>query len=100
MKKLKLLLLGILVGHIGYSQTLSPEVYATSGDYFTNTNGTLSWTLGESFTETYSSINNKLTQGFQQSNYFISSVEENINNDFSVFVYPNPASNFINICSE
>ncbi len=100
MKKRRLLFLGILFGHIGFSQMLTPEVLATSGDYYTSTNNSLSWTIGESVIETYSSTNNKLTQGFQQSSYIITSVKENVNNSFSVLVYPNPASNFINIYSE
>jgi len=100
MKKRTLLLLGIFCGSIGFSQTLTPEVIATAGDYFTSTNNNLSWTLGESVIETYSSTNNILTQGFQQSSYTITSVGENMNSVSSVFVYPNPASNFINICTE
>ncbi len=100
MKKRTLLLLGILYGYIGFSQTLTPEVYTTSGDYFTSSNSSLSWTIGEPVIETYSSSNNILTQGFQQSKYFITSIAENVNSVFSVFVYPNPASDFINICSE
>ena len=100
MKKRTLLLLGILWGHIGFSQTLTPEVYATSGNYFTNTNSSLSWTLGECVIETYSSTNNILTQGFQQSKFSITSIEENTNNSFFVLAYPNPTNSFINICTE
>ncbi len=101
MKNRTLLLLGILLcGHIGFSQTLTPEVYATSGDYFTSTNNSLSWTLGETVIDTYSSTNNTLTQGFQQSSYFVSSVNENMNNSFLISVFPNPTNSFINICSE
>lgn len=100
MKKRTLLLLGILWGHIGFGQTLSPEVYATSGDYFTCPNNSLSWTIGETVINTYSSTNNILTQGFQQSSYFVTSVNENTNSTFSISVFPNPANSFINICSE
>ena len=67
MNKRTLLLFGILCGNIGFGQTLTPEVLAASGDYFTSTSNSLSWTLGESVIETYSSSNNSLTQGFQQS---------------------------------
>jgi hypothetical protein len=98
--KQTLLLIGFLWWHIGFSQTLSPDVFTTSGDYFTSTNNSLSWTIGECITETYSSTNNILTQGFQQSKYNITSVNEITNSIFSVIVYPNPASNFINISSQ
>ena len=98
--KQTLLLFSILLGRIGLSQTLSPDVITTSGDYFTSANNSLSWTIGECITETYSSTNNILTQGFQQSKYTITSVEEITNSNVSVLVYPNPAINFINISAE
>jgi hypothetical protein len=100
MKKQIILLLVILRGQIGFSQTHTPEVYATSGGYYTSTNCSLSWTLGESVIETYSNTNNIFTQGFQQSSYFITSVKENINDAFPFSVYPNPTNSFINICYE
>ncbi|OQX82230.1 MAG: hypothetical protein B6D64_00925 [Bacteroidetes bacterium 4484_276] len=49
-----------------YGQSVSPEVIATSGGYFENAEISLSWTLGETVTETFSSGNVTLTQGFQQ----------------------------------
>ena len=94
------LLLCIFCWHTGFSQTLTPEVLTTSGDYFTSTNNSLSWTIGECITETYTGANNILTQGFQQSKYTITAVEEYTKSDLSVIVYPNPASTFINIKSE
>jgi len=48
------------------AQTLSPVVLASSGNYYENASVSLSWTLGEIATETYSSGNIILTQGFQQ----------------------------------
>jgi len=48
------------------AQSLSPTVMATSGDYYSGANVTLSWTLGELATETLYGGNNILTQGFQQ----------------------------------
>jgi len=74
------------------SQSVSPEVYSTSGDYFTGTNATLSWTIGESVIETYSGSNAIITQGFQQSSYSVTSIEEAPDNEYQISVYPNPAS--------
>ena len=48
------------------AQTTSPEVIASSGDHFSNATGSLSWTLGETMTETFSNGGHILTQGFQQ----------------------------------
>jgi hypothetical protein len=49
-----------------YSQSIERDVVAGSGDYFEGTNSSLSWTLGEIATETYTAGNIILTQGFQQ----------------------------------
>ncbi|MCD4697206.1 MAG: hypothetical protein K8S16_13295 [Bacteroidales bacterium] len=49
------------------AQSISSEVISASGDYFVNTNASLSWTLGEPITETFANGNIVLTQGFQQS---------------------------------
>lgn len=48
------------------AQTLRPQVIATSGGYQSNGAGSLSFTIGETNTPTLSSVNNILTQGFQQ----------------------------------
>lgn len=66
MKKLLILftLIGLTV--LIYGQSLNPEVISTSGDYFENSNASLSWTLGETVTETFENSNFFLTQGFQQ----------------------------------
>ncbi|MBN3035463.1 MAG: hypothetical protein JW861_07730 [Bacteroidales bacterium] len=53
-----------------YSQSICPEVTASSGDYYTGTGVTLSWTLGEPATETYQGSAVTLTQGFQQPESF------------------------------
>jgi len=51
---------------VSFGQSVSPDVIATSGDYFQNANVSLSWTMGELITETFSNGNIALTQGFQQ----------------------------------
>ena len=48
------------------SQSIERSVVASSGDYYEVGNISLSWTLGEIATETYTSGNTILTQGFQQ----------------------------------
>ena len=66
MKKLNIITIALLLSLTVAAQSLSPEVIASSGDYYENANASLSWTLGEIATETYSYGNNILTQGFQQ----------------------------------
>jgi hypothetical protein len=48
------------------AQSTSPTVIASSGEYFENANNSISYTLGEIATETFSNGSNILTQGFQQ----------------------------------
>jgi len=66
MKKISTLLAGLAISLTITAQSVSPEVVASAGDYFEGINASLSWTLGEIATETYSNGNIILTQGFQQ----------------------------------
>lgn len=56
----------LMVVNTVQTQSLSPSVIASSGDYSTGTDVSLSWTLGEIATETFSNGGFTLTQGFQQ----------------------------------
>ncbi len=82
-----------------FSQTTQPEVITSSGNYFKPNalSPSLSWTMGESITETYTSTYNILTQGFQQGHYNIVAVDEIKDKDVSIKVFPNPTTDFITI---
>jgi hypothetical protein len=69
------------------------EVIATGGDYYTQSNGSLSFTIGETSVETYSN-GNILTQGFQQDYEHLLSIEF-LNSENFFDVYPNPFSSEI-----
>lgn len=77
-----------------FAQTLSPQVISTAGDYSVGSNGSLSWTIGETITETYTNGNNILTQGFQQDTTIIVKIQD-LNISFLVSVYPNPANDYL-----
>ena len=66
MKKILFCLVIFFIPFVISAQSVSPEVISSSGDYFEGVNGSLSWTLGEIATETYTAGNIILTQGFQQ----------------------------------
>ncbi len=66
MKRISLLIAILATFINGYTQSISPVVIATSGDYFSTANYSISWTLGETLIETYSVPNQFLTQGFHQ----------------------------------
>jgi hypothetical protein len=87
----QLILIGFLLHGFAQAQSLTPEVMATSGDFFSTTAGSLSWTLGEPVVETFSNVTSTLTQGFQQSEINLNGIEE-LNTDICVSVYPNPTS--------
>ena len=79
-----------------YAQSTSPEVIATSGDLITGTGGSLSYTVGEPVTETIID-EDMLTQGFQQPKFSVSFIEETVDWNHEVKVYPVPTSNYIHI---
>ncbi len=80
-----------------FSQSISPEVISSAGDYFINGSNALSWTLGEPAIGTYSNTNNFLTQGFQQSYYSVTSLAENKLEQIHINVFPNPVGDYLNI---
>jgi len=75
----------------------SQEVVSASGSYFENTNGSLSWTIGEIMIETYSESSNIITQGFQQSRLTITSVFKLPFSNIEISIAPNPTTNFVKI---
>ena len=96
MKKPLLFFLGLLFCSLGYSQSVSPEVTASAGEHFTGTNAQLSWTIGETMIETYDNSSNQLTQGFHQTNLMVTAVED-LAESFQIKVFPNPATDVLNI---
>jgi hypothetical protein len=95
-KSLTIFLLVCLWMH-AHTQSLAPTVVATSGEFFSNASGQLSWTMGEISTETFSDGQNFVTQGFQQTNLFVTSVNDIATPMLAANVYPNPTADFINL---
>ncbi len=83
MKKLTTILAALVISIAITAQSVSPEVTTSAGDYYYNGNISLSWSLGEIATETYSNGNVILTQGFQQP---VSVTIQGINLDLLVFL--------------
>jgi len=80
------------------AQSTTPTVIASSGGFFSNTAGMLSYTVGElAAVTTLSSANNYLTQGFQQPSDFGVFVPPVKDENFSVSVYPNPSTAYFNL---
>lgn len=77
------------------SQLSAQEVVSAGGDHFATSEYSVSFTIGELAIETVSSDNRTLTQGFHQANLTVTSVSEASGIDVNVF--PNPATNRLNI---
>ncbi len=101
MKKLTFLFIFFLLTGLvkGNAQTLSPTVISSGGDFFENSNVSISWTLGETVTETFSNSSIILTQGFHQP--LTEAVSNGLWNsaslDMDIDVYPNPSKNKLHI---
>jgi len=73
------------------AQSFSPDVIGSAGAYAASASGSMSWTIGEVMTETYSSAGNFFTQGFHQPESIPISVNE-ISSSQNISIYPNPTS--------
>jgi len=98
MKKNNLLTIFILVVFTSsYAQNF--ELISTSGDSFKNENYQIDWSIGEVAIETYTNDSNILTQGLHQSTYTVLAVEDNAIK-LNMSVYPNPATDIVNVKAE
>jgi hypothetical protein len=55
----------VLVGLSASAQSVTPQVITSAGGYFTGSNGSLSFTIGETAVGSFASGTGSLTQGFQ-----------------------------------
>lgn len=90
----------VLVTQSCISQTAAPDVFVSSGGYQSNASCSLSWSVGEPIIEGGNSMDNILTQGFQQpSDIIITNVDNTQNSKENITAYPNPASTLIYVTS-
>lgn len=94
MKKVILILL-TLSFYQTKAQSITPEIVASSGEHFETAGVQLSWTLGEPVVETLGSSIAILTQGFHQSDGFISNIQEESNALLTIMSFPNPTNGMI-----
>jgi hypothetical protein len=80
------------------AQPKKQEVISSAGGFNIAGGGSISisWTLGETLTTTFSAPGIILTPGFHNT-YLITTVEENIQNTIKITIYPNPAIEILNI---
>ncbi len=82
------------------SQSISPEVISSTGDFYSNATAMISFTEGEPLGEMISSGNNMITQGFEQSDISVISVEEILLGSAFFSLFPNPCNGNFKFRSE
>jgi len=98
MKKI-LLFVGFCTGAVCiHSQSLSPQVIASSGNSFTTASCRIEYTIGEVVTASLTSGGNTLTQGFHQPEIRFASFE-NYADEYAFTLYPNPTDQFVTVAS-
>jgi len=75
------------------------EIITSSGGYGSVTGAKVTWTVGETISETFSGPGVILTQGFNQGNIVITAIKEMEEIGLSLKVFPNPASDMVTISS-
>ena len=72
------------------------EVVATQGDSYTNSSGSIDFTIGEVVINTGTDGSNDLTQGFHQTNWNFVSIEDHVPS-YEAIIFPNPTSEILTI---
>ncbi len=73
------------------------ELVSNSGAYFSNSSGSLTWSVGEAVIATISDGTDTLTQGFHQSRFSFTDISESQLDGISVSVFPNPTADQFSI---
>jgi len=73
------------------------EVVSAGGDNFSNSTLSVSWTIGEPISETYSAGSQILTQGFHQSKLSVIGIYDISSADMLISLFPNPTQDFVNL---
>ena len=73
------------------------ELISNGGGHYSNSSGSLSWSVGEAVIATISGGTDTLTQGFHQSKFLFTDISESRIEGVSVNVFPNPTADDISI---
>jgi hypothetical protein len=80
------------------AQTVTPVVLSNQGGYSVVSGNSISWTVGEPVSETYSTTNNMATMGFHQPELgLITMLSQQSADPGSVLVYPNPVRDLLTV---
>jgi hypothetical protein len=96
MRKLILFIAALAILEPAICQHASPELICSSGGSFGNSTYQIDWSIGELATSVHSAGTYLLTEGFHQGNLTVTAVED-WQKDFKISVFPNPATDYINL---
>ena len=79
-------------------QSLSPTTIASGGgEWDAETNGTISYTIGQLAVETHMNVSGILCQGFQQPYLTTTTSTDHLGLDLNIKVFPNPTTGSLNL---
>lgn len=79
------------------AQTVTPTVYSNQGGYNVAAGGSISWTVGEPVSETYTSTANITTMGFHQPELGIATLIKEHGEGAELLIYPNPVKESLTV---
>lgn len=85
---------------ISSAQDTLQSVLGSAGGDYSNSQLSVSWTVGEVMTETLKTDSHMLTQGFHQGNLVVSRIKQDLSVEFQIKTYPNPVKDLLIIESE
>lgn len=93
----KVTVLTALISIFSVSKLYSQEVIAGAGDHYNTGEISISWTLGETITETFKATDITITQGFHQPEITIVSIDDVVISGYDITAFPNPTKNFVTL---
>lgn len=96
MKSVFIVISVFFISTLLFSQEKLEVISSAGGDYSDN-NISVSWTIGEPVISTLKQGDFVITQGFHQSKYIVTSINETKIVPFEVNVFPNPTTDLINV---
>jgi hypothetical protein len=92
-----LLIIFLFIWGNGIAQVISISVVSPYGNFFAGSTGSISATLGEPISTTLFSAANILTEGFEQSDDFVTTSVAPAYTGIEYSVFPNPSTAILNI---
>jgi len=90
----------LLAFFFALSTVSAQQVVASGGNHHEACEISISWTLGETVIETFTTEENTLTQGFHQPQLTVVAVDEIVKLGYMITAFPNPVQNYVTLSVE